>query len=241
LKHSKYPLYNSYFRDGTLDQAYFVKATRQRQRVGQNWRFIMNKPAAADYPIHPLIRERWSPRAFCDKPIPAGVLRSLFEAARWSPSSSNEQPWAFIVATKEDSAPHDKLLSTLVQANKTWAQYAPVLAIAVSKLAFSRTGGPNRNAFYDTGAAVAHLTTQATAHGLFVHQMAGFDPQRAIEVFSIPVGWEPISAFVIGYPGDIRSLPETLRERELAVRTRKPLTEFVMSGNWGQPASFLNS
>jgi nitroreductase len=201
----------------------------------------MNKPATVDHPIHELIRERWSPRAFSDKPIPAEVLRSLFEAARWSPSSSNEQPWAFIVATKEDSATHAKLLSTLVEANQTWARHAPVLAIAVSELAFARNGRPNRNAFYDTGAAVAHLTTEATAHGLFVHQMAGFDPQKAIEVFSIPEGWEPIAAFVIGYPGDIQSLPETLREREVAARTRKPLTEFVMSGNWGQRASFLNS
>ncbi len=200
----------------------------------------MNKPATADYPIHELIRERWSPRAFSDKPILGEVLRSLFEAARWSPSSSNEQPWAFIVATKEDSATHAKLLSTLVEANKTWAQHAPVLAIAVSELAFARNGRPNRNAFYDTGAAVAHLTTEATARGLFVHQMAGFDPQKAIEVFSIPPGWEPIAAFAVGYAGDTQSLPETLRERERAARTRKPLTEFVMSGNWGQPASFLS-
>ncbi|MGC2765662.1 MAG: nitroreductase family protein [Candidatus Acidiferrum sp.] len=200
----------------------------------------MNKPAATDHPVHELIRERWSPRAFSDKVVPAEVLRSLFEAARWAPSSSNEQPWAFIVATKEDSATHGKVLSTLVEANQSWAKHAPVLGIAVSELAFARTGKPNRNAFYDTGAAMAHLTTEATARGLFVHQMAGFDPQKAIQVFSIPAGWEPIAAFAIGYPGEVQSLPETLRERELAARTRKPLAEFVMSGNWGQPASFLN-
>jgi nitroreductase len=200
----------------------------------------MNKPASTDHPVHKLIRERWSPRAFSAEVVPAEALRSLFEAARWSPSSSNEQPWAFIVATKEDPVSHTKLLSTLVEANQSWAKSAPVLAIAISELAFARSGRPNRNAFYDTGGAVAHLTTEATARGLFVHQMAGFDPQKAIEGFSIPAGWEPIAAFAIGYPGDIQSLPETLRERELAVRTRKPLTEFVMSGNWGQPASFLN-
>jgi nitroreductase len=200
----------------------------------------MNKPATVDHPIHELIRERWSPRAFSAEPVSAEALRSLFEAARWSPSSSNEQPWAFIVGTREDAVSHAKLLSTLVEANQTWAKNAPVLAIAVSELAFARNGRPNRNAFYDTGAAVAHLTTEATARGLFVHQMAGFDPQKAIEVFSIPAGWDPIAAFAIGYPGDLQSLPETLRERELAVRTRKPLTEFVMSGNWGHPALFLN-
>jgi nitroreductase len=201
----------------------------------------MNKPASTDHPVHELIRVRWSPRAFSEKPVPAEALRSLFEAARWSPSSSNEQPWAFLVATKDETTAYAKLLSTLVEGNQAWAKNAPVLAIAVSELAFARNGRPNRNAFYDTGAAVAHLTTEATARGLFVHQMAGFDPQKAIEVFSIPAGWEPIAAFAIGYPGDVASLPETLRERELSARTRKPLAEFVMSGSWGQPASFLNS
>ncbi len=199
----------------------------------------MKKPAATEHPVHDLIRERWSPRAFADKPVPAEVLRSLFEAARWAPSSSNEQPWAFLVATKDDDAAHAKLLSTLVDANQIWAKQAPVLAIAVSELAFARNGQPNRNAFYDTGAAVADLTFEAGSRGLLVHQMAGFDPHKATELFSIPVGWEAIAAFVIGYPGDPQSLPETLRERELTPRTRKPLTEFVMTGSWGQPAPFL--
>jgi nitroreductase len=200
----------------------------------------MHKPAPTDHPVHELIRERWSPRAFSDKPVPAELLRSLFEAARWAPSSNNEQPWAFLVATKDDHASHAKMLSTLVEFNQAWAKHAPVLAIAVSELAFARNGQLNRNTFYDTGAAVAGLTTEATARGLFVHQMAGFDPHKAIELFAIPTGWEPIAAFVIGYPGDPQSLPETLRERELALRTRKPLADFVMSGNWGQPASFLS-
>ncbi len=201
----------------------------------------MHNPAPTDHPVHELIHERWSPRAFADKPIAPELLRSLFEAARWAPSSSNEQPWAFLVATKDERAFHSKLLSTLVEFNQAWAKHAPVLAIAVSELAFARTGKPNRNAFYDTGGAVAHLSTEATARGLFVHQMAGFDPHKAIELFSIPTGWEPIAAFVIGYPGDPQSLPETLRERELAPRTRKPLSEFVMSGSWGQPAAFLKT
>jgi nitroreductase len=201
----------------------------------------MRKPAPTDHPVHELIRERWSPRAFSEEAVPAEVLRSLFEAARWAPSSNNEQPWAFLVATKDDAKFHEKMVSTLVEFNQTWAKQAPVLAIAISELAFARNGHPNRNAFYDTGAAVAHLTTEATAHGLLVHQMAGFDPHKAIELFSIPSGWEPIAAFVIGYPGDAQALPEPLRERENAPRTRKPLGEFVMSGSWGKPAAFLKS
>jgi len=200
---------------------------------------MMHKPAPVEHPIHDLLRDRWSPRAFSEKPIPAEILNSLFEAARWAPSSNNEQPWAFLVATKDDAEFHARLLSTLVEFNQTWAKHAPVLAIAVSELEFARGGHPNRNAFYDTGAAVADLTLEAAARGLFVHQMAGFDPHKAIELFHIPKGWEPIAAFVIGYPGDPQSLPDKLREREHAPRSRKPLAEFVMSGTWGQPAPFL--
>lgn len=199
----------------------------------------MQKPAPADHPIHELLRTRWSPRAFSEKPVPPEVLRSLFEAARWAPSSNNEQPWAFLVATKDEPEFHARLLSTLVEFNQAWAKHAPVLGIAVSELEFARTGHPNRNAFYDTGAAVADLTAEATARGLFVHQMAGFDPHKAIELFHIPKGWEPIAAFVIGYPRDPQNLPENLREREFGPRSRKPLAEFVMSGRWGEPAPFL--
>jgi nitroreductase len=166
-------------------------------------------------------------------------LRSLFEAARWAPSSSNEQPWAFLVTTIEDKENHEKMVSTLVEFNQGWAKRAPVLAIAVSEMAFAKTGKPNRNAFYDTGAAVADLSIEATARGLFVHQMAGFDPHKAIELFEIPSGWEPIAAFTIGYPGNPDSLPDTLRQREVAPRERKPLDAFVMGGRGGRTASFL--
>ena len=199
----------------------------------------MHNPAKTDYPVHDLIQNRWSPRAFSDNPVSPETLRSLFEAARWAPSSSNEQPWAFIVGTKDDLETHSKILSALVEFNQGWAKHAPVLAIAVSQMEFARNKTPNRNAFYDTGAAVAHLTAEATSRGLFVHQMAGFDPHKAIEVFHIPKGWEPIAAFAIGYPGDPNALPDKLRERELAPRSRKPISEFVMSSDWGHPAKFL--
>jgi nitroreductase len=198
----------------------------------------MHKPAATQYPVHELIRERWSPRAFSDKAVSPEILQSLFEAARWAPSSNNEQPWAFLVGTRGDGDTFRKILGTLVELNQTWAKHAPVLAIAVSELAFAKNGHSNRNAFYDTGAAVSQLTTEATSRGLFVHQMAGFDPHKAIEDFAIPSGWEPIAAFAIGYAGDPQTLPEVLRERELAPRTRKPLHEFVMSGQWGHAAPF---
>jgi len=199
----------------------------------------MKKPAAVDHPIQEGLRERWSPRAFSDQAIPHEILRSLFEAARWAPSSSNEQPWAFVVATKDQAEAHAKLVSTLYEGNQVWAKNAPLLGIAVSKLAFAKSGNPNRNAFYDTGAAMADLTLEATSRGQYVHQMGGFDPEKARELFGIPVGWEAIAAFVVGYPGDAGSLPDSLREREVGARTRKPLREFVMTESWGHAAPFL--
>jgi nitroreductase len=174
-----------------------------------------------------------------DKPVPPDILRSLFEAARWAPSSSNEQPWVFLVATKDDREFHERLLSTLVEANQVWARHAPVLGIAISRLEFARSGKPNPNAFHDTGAAMADLTLEAVTRGILVHQMAGFHPAKVIELFQVPAGWQPIAAFALGYPGDPQSLPENLRERELAPRSRKPLADFVMSGHWGQAAPFL--
>jgi nitroreductase len=200
----------------------------------------MQKPAPSDFPVHQLIRERWSPRAFAEKPIPKDVLRSLFEAARWAPSSNNEQPWAYLVATKDDKENFDKMLGVLVEFNAGWAKNAVVLAIAVAKLAFPNNI-PNRNAQYDTGAASALLSVEATARGLVVHQMAGFDAEKARQVFAIPAGWEPLAALAIGYPGDPDSLPSKLKDRELAPRTRKPISEFVMSGSWGHTASFASN
>ena len=198
----------------------------------------MNKPAPVDYPVHELIQNRWSPRAFSDKAVPREVLRSLFEAARWAPSSNNEQPWAYVVATKDDPENFEKALGCLVEFNANWAKKAPVLAIAVAELAFAKNNAPNRNAFYDVGAASLQLSIEATARGLVIHQMAGFDPETAKEAFNIPPGWEPIAAMAIGYPGDASSLPEPYQTREKATRTRKPIREFVMSGQWGHTAEF---
>src|SRR5437660_6245112 len=106
---------------------------------------LMQKPAPSDFPVHELIRERWSPRAFADKPVPQDVLRSIFEAARWAPSSNNEQPWAYIVATRDDKDSFEKMLSVLVEFNAKWARSASVLAIAVAKLMFAKNHAPNRN------------------------------------------------------------------------------------------------
>jgi nitroreductase len=199
----------------------------------------MHKPAPTNFPVHDLIRHRWSPRAFSDKPVDREILASLFEAARWAPSSNNEQPWAYFVATKDNAEDFAKMVSVLVEFNADWAKNAPVLLLAVSRLKFAN-GNPNRNAFYDTGAATALLSVEATARGLAVHQMAGFDPAKAKQVFEIPEDCEPIAAIAVGFPGDPNSLSQKLQDRENAPRTRKPLTEFVMSGRWGHTSPIVS-
>jgi nitroreductase len=196
----------------------------------------MEKPAIPEHEILELLKRRWSPHAFSDKPVPEPVLNRLFEAARWAASSRNEQPWTYILGVKaEDPAGFDRVASTLYPPN-AWAKAAPVLALSVAKMKFSHDGSPNRVALHDVGAASASLTAQALAEGVFVHQMAGFDANKAKELFGIPEDYEAVAALAIGYPGDSESLPEALKAREFAPRTRKKIEEFVFRGKWGGPA-----
>ena len=201
---------------------------------------VMEKSAETQYPIHDLLRRRWSPRAFSDRRVDPAIMRSLLEAARWAPSSYNEQPWSFIVATKDDPVEFGRLLSCLVEGNIQWAQRAPVLMVSVARLSFEDDGKPNRHAFHDVGLAVANLIVQATALGLVVHQMAGILPDKIRKLYGIPEGYEAVAGIALGYPGDPQSLPEGLRKRELAPRERKPLTEFVFSGSWGQTSPLVS-
>lgn len=196
----------------------------------------MEKPADTQYPIHDLLRRRWSPRAFDDRPIERDKLQSLFEAARWAPSSNNGQPWHFLVATKTDNrVEYDRLLNCLVEGNQRWAHRAPVLVLSVASLQFD-DGSPNRHALHDTGMAAENLSVQATAIGLVVHHMAGFEIDRARVDCRIPDGYEPVAMMAVGYPGDPAILPDRLRARETQPRARKPLSEFVYSATWGQPS-----
>ena len=200
----------------------------------------MQKPAPTDVPMNEIIRNRWSPRAFAAKSIGPDVLRSLFEAARWAPSSNNEQPWAYIVAAKEDAENFAKLVSILVEFNQNWAKHAAALALSIAHKNWNKDGKPNRHALHDVGSATAQLTFEANSRGIFVHQMAGFDVKKAHETFAIPEDWEPVAMIAMGYPGDPATLPSPLRDRELAPRNRKPLSDFVMTGSWSHPASFLS-
>ena len=194
----------------------------------------MEKPAPTDHPVHELLRRRWSPRAFAPRPVEAEKLASLFEAARWAPSSFNGQPWHYIVATRDDQAAFERLLNCLRPQNIQWAQHAPVLIIAVAQLSLGEDRGPNRHAFHDVGLANENLVLQAVALGLVSHQMAGFFPDKARETFDIPEGYEAVTAIAVGYPGNPEDLPPETRARELQPRERRPLREFVFTDGWGR-------
>jgi len=193
-----------------------------------------SKLANTQYPIHDLLRKRWSPLAFSNQTVEAEKLNSLLEAASWAASSYNEQPWSFIIATKENQEEFARLLSCLAEGNQEWAKDAPVLMLSVAKLYFQKNGKENRHAFHDVGAASTSMAIQAAAMDLYIHQMAGFDVAKARELYGIPEGYEPVAAIALGYRGDTQMLPENLQQRELAPRSRKPLKDFVFTRSWGQ-------
>jgi len=200
----------------------------------------MEKPAQTDHPIQEILKRRWSPRAFSDRMVESEKLRSLFEAARWAPSSFNEQPWFFIVATKEKLEEHARMLSCLVEKNQQWARLAPVLMVSVAKLKFAKTGKPNRHAFHDVGLAMGNMLVEATALGLCVHQMAGLFPEKVREIYGVPEGFEPVAAIALGYAAEVDVLPDTFREQELGPRTRKPIGSFVFQGNWEKQSPIVS-
>jgi nitroreductase len=196
---------------------------------------VSTKIAVPDHPILDVLARRWSPRAFSSRPVAPEILCSLFEAARWTQSSGNEQPWNFLVVLISDTAAHEKLGSSLSPAN-AWAKKVPVLGLSVARMSIARNGRPNRVALYDVGAAMMALIIQATSMGLYVHQMAGFDVEIARQAAEIPAGHDPIAMFALGYIGDPDSLNEDQKARELEPRTRKKISEFVFNGRWGQSA-----
>lgn len=199
---------------------------------------MTDKKASPDHPIHEHLVNRWSPYAFSDKPVEKTDLCSLFEAVRWAPSAYNEQPWRFIIATKDDPEQFQNMLSCLDEVNQVWACNAPVLVLSVVNLKFSANGKDNRVATHDLGLAAGNLCVEATSRGLFVHQMAGILPDRAQELYGIPEGSVAWTGLAIGHRGNVQELSELLRQRDQAPRQRKPLSEIVFSGRWGHSKSW---
>lgn len=196
----------------------------------------MEKPAPVDYDVHDLIRQRYSARGFSGAPVGDAALRSIFEAARWSASSYNDQPWRFIVARPDEPGEFERMLDCLISFNRSWAQRAGALILSLVVPNFAHNGKLNAHALHDVGLAVGQMTFQASALGLAVRQMAGFHPDKVRATYALPESVEPVSVIALGYPMTEDELPDSLRARELAPReARRPQEEFVFRGGWGRP------
>lgn len=191
--------------------------------------FLKNTPN--DYPIHELIKDRWSPRMFSDESISTEVLHSLFEAGRWAPSSNNLQPWSMVYGIK-GTAVYDRILDVLVAFNQSWAQYAPVLLLGVINKK-TPDGKDNFHALHDLGQFTANLATQAHSMGIAVHQMAGLDFERARIAFKFPEHYHVATAIAVGYyGGDASKLPDGLSQAESNARERKSQASFIFNGDF---------
>jgi nitroreductase len=198
---------------------------------------VSNKKADTQAVIDNLISQRWSPRAFdVERPIEEEKITAILEAARWAPSCFNDQPWRYVICNKTNNeAAWKNALACLVEKNQLWAKNAPVLMLACANDKFGYNGSDNRWSQYDTGAASENICLQATSLGLFVHQMGGFDPDRARKVFKIPEGITPMAMMAMGYMGELSSLHEDFVEGEQAERSRKAISESFFNGEWGSP------
>lgn len=194
------------------------------------------RPAPTDLEIHPLISYRWSPRAISSRPVEPEKLKLVLEAARWAPSSYNEQPWRFLVATADQPEWLAQLQGYLT--GNAWAKSAPVLIASAYLTHFTHNKKPNPSALRDLGAAEENMFLQAYASGLVMHQIAGFDRRRLKEEL-LPEGFEPGAISALGYPSDADPAADELPEAGQRPRVREPLSAFVFGPRWGEAASFL--
>lgn len=190
----------------------------------------------ASPPLIAALAERYSPKAFSSRAVPCALLASLFEAVRWAPSCYNDQPWRLIVAERgaADDA-HSRLLGCLNERNRLWASTAPVLMLSVAATRYRHSGAPNPFAQHDLGLAIGAMLAQATAHGLAVHQMGGFDRETARTAFALPAEAEPVAAIALGFRGDAGALPAGVEERRPEARDRLAREDIVFAGSFGNP------
>ena len=201
---------------------------------------MTDKKAITRVQIDPLIASRWSPRAFDPEgAVDREKITALLEAAHWAPSCYNDQPWRFIVCNRHDNKVAWQLaLSCLMSINQLWAKNAPLLIIACANEIFTHNGKANRWAQYDTGAASMNICLQATALGLFAHQMGGFDAERAHGIFKLPQDLTPMSVIAVGHHGGLDGLEEGFVAGETAAREREPLESHFFNGDFETPYAF---
>lgn len=197
---------------------------------------MMNKPAQTCIPIHPLLAERWSPRAFDEnRAIAEDSITALIEAARWTPSCYGAEPWRFVLCNKVTRPDAwQKALDCLVEGNRQWAKNAPLLVLVCADTLYAHNGESNQHCRYDTGAAAISLVMEAENQGLRCHQMAGFDQTVARTAFGVPDSFDCMAFIAIGYQADADILEINARERETAPRARRRLDESFFDGSWGR-------
>jgi nitroreductase len=184
--------------------------------------------------VHPLIRARRSSYAFDSRPLTREQIRVLFEAARWAPSSFNEQPWRFLIATREEPEAFERLANVMSPWNRAFAAKAPLLGLSAARMVFAKNGLPNPHAFHDVGLATENLSLQAVAMGLQTFFVAGYDVDAAKAVIDPAETWRPVAMFAIGYAGRVDELDEVYRKKEARERTRQPLDAILFEGEWGR-------
>ena len=197
---------------------------------------MLKKDAVTGKPIHDLLARRWSTRAFdAAKPVSREQLASLLEAGRWAPSCNGDEPWRYLIWDRaRDPGGFQKAFDCLSDNNKKWVKNVPLLMLSCAGAAFAATGKPNRWTQHDTGAASLSIALQAEALGLMVHQMGGFDADKARAEFSIPADYAPMAMIAVGYQAAPEVLDEETKKKELVPRARKPLAEKFFEGGWGK-------
>lgn len=195
--------------------------------------------AVTSVAIHELLARRWSPRAFDkNRRVSHEQLAALLEAARWAPSCNGDEPWRFLMWDRERQAEGwQQAFECLSENNRKWCVNVPVLMLSCAGSTFAHNGKPNRYAQHDTGMADLSIALQATAMGLAVHQMGGFDAGRAREIFHVPAEYTPMAMIAIGYQASPDVLDEETRQKELRPRSRKPLATQFFEGTWGAAVS----
>jgi nitroreductase len=197
---------------------------------------MISKPAKTSTPIDELIAKRWSPRAFdAEHDLTQPQVTALLEAARWAPSCYGDQPWYYVVCHKS-SNPHawEDAFSCLVPFNQAWVKNAPLILLSTCQDTFHHNGEPNHCAQHDTGAASENLCLQAASMGLAAHQMAGFDADRAIQLFSIPKGYTTLAMIAVGYQTSETVLSKDLMLLEQGERKRDSIEKHFFNGTWGE-------
>ena len=200
---------------------------------------MLEKPAQTSRPVHDLFARRWSTRAFdLKRPVSREQMITLLEAARWAPSCNGDEPWRYLIWDRgRDPEGFQKAFDCLTESNRKWVKNVPLLMLSCAGSNFAATGKPNRWTQHDTGAASVSMALQAAAMGLMVHQMGGFDADKARSAFGIPADYTPMAMIAVGYQAEPDVLDEETKKKELTPRARKPLGERFYEGGWGKPVA----